>query len=86
MELFSPPLLKYVRIAGDKIIIFPMTIQHTEFRQLHPITAGLCSIDAEKKRVICSGASLTLNLPSDEETDSNLATLQLFGTEVKVGN
>jgi len=70
---------KYVRLPGNEIIIFSKLVEHFTFKHLNPVTAGLCIIDPQKKKVNCFGQSMTLRLQADEENDTRLATLQIFG-------
>lgn len=71
--------LKYVRLKElDEIIIFPTSIDHSEFKRFNPISAGFCYIGENKVR--CFGESVGLNLKSDER-DTKLATKQVFGIE-----
>lgn len=68
---------KYVRLERyDEIIIFPCLIEHSEFKNLNPISAGFCYIGDNE--VNCFGESYSLKLKSHED-DSNLATKQIFG-------
>jgi len=68
---------KYVRLKEyNEIIIFPCIIEHSKFRFFNPITAGFCYVTRD--RVSCFGHSISLELESDEESDSALATKQLF--------
>jgi len=75
--------LKYVRIKqyGD-IIIFPCVIEHSTFKDLDPISAGFCYVDANK--VTCFGESFSLKLESNPKEDSQKATWQLFGYDAKL--
>tara|TARA_R110002153_G_scaffold47182_2_gene133471 strand:- start:6 stop:254 length:249 start_codon:yes stop_codon:yes gene_type:complete len=68
---------KYVRLKEyDEIIIFPQIIQHSEFRNMHPISAGFCHI--HKDKIVCFGESISLRLEGKED-DSFMATKQVFG-------
>lgn len=70
---------KYVRLGKyNEFIIFPVTIEHSEFKRLNPISAGFCYINNGK--VNCFGESYTLSLKSEED-DSLLATKQIFGID-----
>jgi len=71
--------LKYVRLRKfDEIIIFPMTLNHSIFKNLDTISAGFCYIETNK--VSCFGNSVSLSLDSIPE-DSTLATKQIFGVD-----
>jgi hypothetical protein len=72
-------LQKYVRLAGNEIIIFSTSLEHLVFKHLNPVTAGSCIIDARTKKVHCFGLSVTLLLEADEKEDTRLASLQVFG-------
>lgn len=75
---------KYVRLSSNEIIIFSKMLEHLAFKHLNPITAGSCIIDADKKKVHCFGVSISLHLEADENEDTKLATLQIFGdNEIK---
>jgi len=68
---------KYVRLKEyNEIVIFPCIIEHSQFSSFNPITAGFCYVNNDKVR--CFGYSVSLQLESDEEKDSALATKQLF--------
>ena len=73
---------KYVIIGDyDSVVIFPMIIEHSEFRSKEPKSAGFCYINTEKKIVECFGKSVSLGIESRENEDSVLATKQFFGWE-----
>ncbi len=72
-------ILKYVKLPDDKIIVFPRSIKHTEFRSFEPVTAGYCEFSVIDKTVTCWGESESLELSSDRENDSRIATEQFFG-------
>jgi hypothetical protein len=68
---------KYVRLKEyDEIIIFPQILEHSEFRNLNPISAGFCYVN--KDNISCFGRSISLNLDSLED-DTKMATKQVFG-------
>ena len=85
METKPSPIAiqKYVCLPGNEIIIFSKFLQHSIFKHFKPVTAGLCFIDSEKRKVYCYGESITLRLQADKEEDTRLATLQMFGNENK---
>lgn len=71
--------LKYVRLPfHNSIIIFPMILDHSEFKHLAPISAGFCYINPYN--VDCFGESTSLKLKADPK-DSEVASKQLFGAE-----
>ena len=68
---------KYIRLKQyNEIIIFPEVINHSEFEDMNPISAGFCYI--RNNKVECLGESIGLDLKSKED-DSFHATKQLFG-------
>jgi len=72
--------VKYVRTENDKIIVFPKTIQHSEFKSFNPVSAGFIKIGMGKNHTTtcsCYGESLTLGLKSKIE-DTNLARKQIL--------
>ena len=85
--------IKYVKFEEDIFFFFDTQINHNNFPSikldhkdgsgsiLRAKSAGACEIDAEHKRVICTGSSYTLGI-SSEDGDTELATAQLFNTEV----
>lgn len=71
---------KYVRLAQyNNIIIFPVTIDHSHFKHMNPVSAGFCYVD--EKKVSCFGESFTLQMSSHAD-DSMYATHQLFGFDI----
>lgn len=71
--------LKYIKTPNDEIIIFPMTIEHSQLKRFNPVTAGFCCI--REKKVNCFGDSFSLDLKADVLNDSILATKQVLGVE-----
>ena len=71
---------KYIRTEDGQIIIFPVSIEHSTFKSLKPITAGFCTIMGSE--VVCLGESISLDLKSDETLDSLMATYMLFGINI----
>lgn len=70
---------KYVRVEQyDGIIIFPMFIEHSEFKRLKPISAGFCYVGADE--INCFGDSFSLGLKSMPD-DSFHATKQILGVD-----
>lgn len=71
--------LKYVRLRErDTIVIFPPTLQHSQFQYFDPVSAGFCYI--HNGLVECFGTSVSLNLEADP-LDSKRATLQFFNLQ-----
>lgn len=74
---------KYVRLKQfNEIIIFPEIINHSDFKNFEPISAGFCNV--RENSIACFGRSITLNLPSEPIEDSLIATRQVFGYEAKL--
>lgn len=74
--------LKYIKLPEyNSIVIFPCVINHSSFRHKNPVSAGFCNIDTENEVVKCYGESIGLDLKSNQEEDTKLATIQVFGTE-----
>ena len=72
--------VKYIRTKDDEIIIFGEIMQHSDFRNLQPVSAGFISFGINKEgkpTCSCYGRSVSLNLDSNEEEDTQLAKLQL---------
>jgi hypothetical protein len=73
--------VKYIRTKDDEIIIFGEIMQHSDFRNFNPVSAGFISfgIHPESRNPTCScfGRSVSLNLDSNEEEDTRLAKMQL---------
>lgn len=71
--------MKYVRLNQfDEIIIFPETLNHSDFKNFGVKSAGFAYVHSDK--VVCFGESISLNLKSDS-SDSFAATKQLMGYE-----
>jgi hypothetical protein len=72
--------VKYIRTKDDEIIIFGEIMQHSDFRNFQPVSAGFISFGINKEgnpTCSCYGRSVSLNLDSNEEEDTQLAKLQL---------
>lgn len=73
--------VKYIRTKNDEIIMFSEIMQHSEFEDYRPVSAGFVSFglnNSGNPTVTCYGSSYSLNLKSKCEEDTNLAKLQ-FG-------
>jgi len=73
--------VKYIRTKENQIIVFSESIQHSEFRNLNPISAGFISFGIDKDRnpdCTCYGDSFSLKLKSMED-DTRLAKMQILG-------
>jgi hypothetical protein len=72
--------VKYIRTKDDEIIIFGQIMQHSDFRNFNPVSAGFISFGLNKEgnpTCSCYGHSVSLNLDSKEEEDTLLAKRQL---------
>ena len=73
---------KYVRTENDVIIIFSELLQHKEFSNFNPKSAGFIAIGASGRHqpeISCYGESVSLNLKSNETEDTRLARKQILG-------
>lgn len=71
--------MKYVIIPPyNSVLIFDTIIEHSEFKNLKPTSAGFCYV--RDKMVDCFGKSISLGIGSGEK-DSYYATKSLFGFE-----
>lgn len=75
----QPIQSKYICTDKKEIIIFPTTMHHDQFPHLNIISAGYISIDKDYNKAFCYGSSEKLNIKADEERDSELANIMLFG-------
>lgn len=67
---------KYIKTKDSEIILFPEHIMHSDFRHLHPISAGFFYYETSNY-IVCHGFSISLNLSSDV-SDSEIANRQFF--------
>ena len=80
--MFGDTKQKYVRLEEyNSIIIFDDILNHSDFENFEPISAGFCYIG--KESITCFGNSISLNLNSRPE-DTEIATKQLFGIEAVI--
>lgn len=76
---------KYIKTDKNVIIVFPELLQHKEFKHFKPVSAGFISFGVEltcngvTNNCVCYGESISLNLKSQEETDTALANKQILG-------
>lgn len=78
---------KYIKTSNNVIIVFSELLQHSEFKDWNPVSAGFISIGIEKVEgyghyqpsCSCYGESISLKLKSDEEKDTALARRQILG-------
>ena len=81
--------LKYIKTKANVLIVFPELLQHDEFKQFNPVSAGFIAIGAKKVKhgereypetdCTCYGKSTSLGLNADEEVDTKLARRQILG-------
>ena len=77
--MFETTRHKYIRLERyNEFIFFPEIIEHSQFRNLKPISAGFCYLDNDDNIVNCFGESVSLGLKSKED-DTKLATKQVYG-------
>jgi hypothetical protein len=72
--------VKYVRTKDDEIIIFGEIMQHSDFIDFSPVSAGFISFGISKNgnpTCRCYGNSISLNMESNVEEDTRLAKFQL---------
>jgi hypothetical protein len=72
---------KYIKTKEGEIVVFPEMLQHSEFRDFNPISAGFIAFGVKdgNPSVSCYGKSISLGLSSNEEVDSRLAERQILG-------
>ena len=71
---------KYVITENKKIIVFSELLQHSEFKNFNPISAGFISFGVNKQgnpSCSCYGESISLGLKSRPEEDTIIAKRQL---------
>lgn len=73
------PTVKYIRTKDNEIIIFGEIMQHKEFKEFDPISAGFISIGVKggNPDCTCYGESISLHLKSIPDEDTKLARRQL---------
>lgn len=74
--------VKYVKTKDNVIIVFSELLQHSDFRKFEPVSAGFISIgatDRHEPSCVCHGESISLELKSDPEVDTELARKQILG-------
>ncbi len=72
--------VKYIRTKDNEIIIFGEIMQHSDFRDFNPVSAGFISFGINENgnpTCSCYGHSVSLRLESNIEKDTMLAKLQL---------
>jgi hypothetical protein len=71
---------KYIITKNKEIIVFPELLQHSDFKDFNPISAGFISIGINQHgnpSCTCYGKSVSLGLESNPEEDTKLARRQL---------
>ena len=72
--------VKYIKTKDNEIIIFWEIMQHSDFRNFHPVSAGFISFGINKEgnpTCSCYGESISLNMKSNPEDDTMYAKRQL---------
>jgi hypothetical protein len=72
--------VKYIRTKDNEIIIFGEIMNHSDFRNFNPVSAGFISFGINKEgnpTCSCYGESFTLNMKSNPEEDTIIAKRQL---------
>ena len=72
--------VKYIRTKDNEIIIFGEIMQHSDFRNFNPVSAGFISFGINKEgnpTCSCYGESISLNMKSNPEDDTMYAKRQL---------
>jgi len=79
------PRVKYIRTKENQIIVFSELLTHDQFKNFDPISAGFISIrsiEVEGRHTsscTCYGESVSLDLKSRPEKDTELARKQILG-------
>ena len=71
---------KYIITSNKVIIVFPELLQHSEFKDFNPTSAGFISFGVNKEgnpSCSCYGESISLGLVSNPEEDTKIAKKQL---------
>ncbi len=71
---------KYVITKNKEIIVFPELLQHKDFIDFEPISAGFIAFGINKEgnpTCSCYGKSISLGLESNPEVDTTIAKKQL---------
>lgn len=71
---------KYIITADSQIIVFPETMNHSDFKDFNPVRAGFISFGVNSEgnpSCSCYGYSYTLGLKSDPEKDTHIAEIRL---------
>ena len=76
--------VKYIRTEDNEIIVFGEVLQHKDFENLNPVSAGFISfgIGSDKNpSCTCYGESISLGIKSNEIEDTKLAKRQILGND-----
>jgi hypothetical protein len=71
---------KYVITRDEVIIVFPELIEHHQFSNFEPVSAGFISFgtdDRGQMKCQCYGKSISLRIESRPEEDTRIAMQQL---------
>ncbi len=70
---------KYVITDNDCIIVFPASMNHSDFKDFNPVRAGFIKIyiNSGGLAAACYGESVSLKLKSDPKVDERIANFQL---------
>jgi hypothetical protein len=81
--------LKYIKTKANVIIAFPALLEHAQFADFNPVTAGFMAIGTKKVKsgeqeytetdCHCYGKSDSLGMEANEEVDTKLARRQILG-------
>lgn len=72
--------VKYIITKDNDIIVFGEIFNHSDFRHMDPIRAGFISFGVNKEgnpSCYCYGKSISLDMVSDPELDTQIAKRQL---------
>ena len=72
---------KYIKTKDKKIIVFSGLNNHSDFRDLNPVSAGFIKFYVDENNLIdceCYGSSFSLQLKSEPEEDTMLAQMQML--------
>ena len=78
---------KYIKTKNHQIIVFSELMEHKDFADWEPVSAGFININTihhsegnyHGTDCICYGESVSLHLKSDPEKDTKLAKKQILG-------
>jgi hypothetical protein len=75
-------MVKYIKTKDGKIIVFPGTMMHSDFKHFEPTSAGFVEfyIINDEVRCRCYGESISLGLKCDTIKDSFIANNTIIET------